>query len=224
MGSIYVMSDIHGEYYMFTEMLKKINFTKKDRLIVLGDVLDRGKYPIKTLVYIMESENIEMIMGNHEKIFLDYLSAEEKMGVYELYIQNGGYFTLFEYLKLDETNKKKVVDYLKKLPLYKVIGQYILVHAGIKMSQGKKIDKQNVDFFLWAREDFYLNKATNKYKVIFGHTPTTFIRKDKKFMIWHDETYNDKINIDCGATFKKAGGKLACLRLDDMKEFYVRKI
>ena len=28
----------------------------------------------------------------------------------------------------------------------------------------------------------------------------------------------NNIDIDCGATF---GGKLACLRLDDMQEFYV---
>lgn len=31
---------------------------------------------------------------------------------------------------------------------------------------------------------------------------------------------NDKIGVDCGASFPN--GQLACLRLDDMKEFYVR--
>lgn len=38
--------------------------------------------------------------------------------------------------------------------------------------------------------------------------------------IWYDTDNNDKIGIDCGASFPN--GQLACLRLDDMKEFYVR--
>jgi hypothetical protein len=36
--------------------------------------------------------------------------------------------------------------------------------------------------------------------------------------IWHDPVYEDKINLDCGAAY---GEHLACLRLDDMQEFYV---
>ena len=39
----YVMSDLHGEYEKYLEMLKKIKFTDDDVLYVLGDVVDRGK-------------------------------------------------------------------------------------------------------------------------------------------------------------------------------------
>ena len=62
--------------------------------------------------------------------------------------------------------------------------------------------------------------------VIFGHRTTrdinifkngTYIAPNK---IWYDTDNNDKIGIDCGASFPN--GQLACLRLDDMKEFYVR--
>ena len=37
--------------------------------------------------------------------------------------------------------------------------------------------------------------------------------------IWHDPS-GDKINIDCGAFY---GGRLACLDLDSMEEYYTEE-
>jgi serine/threonine protein phosphatase 1 len=44
------MSDIHGQYDMFMELLDKIKLKEIDTLYILGDVLDRGPHPIKTLI------------------------------------------------------------------------------------------------------------------------------------------------------------------------------
>lgn len=38
----YVMSDIHGCYREYREMLEKIVFSDADTLYILGDVVDRG--------------------------------------------------------------------------------------------------------------------------------------------------------------------------------------
>ena len=41
--SIYAISDIHGCYDMFLEMLDKIQFDEtRDTLYILGDIMDRG--------------------------------------------------------------------------------------------------------------------------------------------------------------------------------------
>ena len=53
--------------------------------------------------------------------------------------------------------------------------------------------------------------------VIFGHTPTIFYQPDEPPKIWHGQNL---IGIDCGAAY--IDGRLACLRLDDMKEYYSR--
>ena len=45
----YVMSDIHGHYDKYREMLETIEFAADDTLYVLGDVLDRGSDGFKTL-------------------------------------------------------------------------------------------------------------------------------------------------------------------------------
>ena len=53
----YVTSDIHGEYDLFIRLLEKIQLKDKDTLYVLGDVVDRGPHPIKTLLKLMEMPN-----------------------------------------------------------------------------------------------------------------------------------------------------------------------
>lgn len=69
----YVISDIHGQYDMFIELLDKIQFQNTDTLYILGDILDRGPHPIKTLMKLMEMPNVICIVGNHEYMALECL-------------------------------------------------------------------------------------------------------------------------------------------------------
>ena len=52
--------------------------------------------------------------------------------------------------------------------------------------------------------------------VIFGHTPTFIYQPIVPMAVWVGK---QKIAIDCGSGCEY-GGRLACLRLDDMKVFY----
>lgn len=52
--STYVMSDIHGCFDEFMQMLDLISFGSADELYVLGDVIDRGPEPIKCLLWRSE--------------------------------------------------------------------------------------------------------------------------------------------------------------------------
>jgi serine/threonine protein phosphatase 1 len=66
----YVMSDIHGCYDEMQTMLRKINFTEKDQLIIAGDYVDRGLQSYEMLCW-MENvpDNILLIKGNHDAEF-----------------------------------------------------------------------------------------------------------------------------------------------------------
>ena len=66
----YVISDLHGDYDAYVEMLQKIHFSKDDMLYVLWDVLDRGPHPIKILQDLMTQPNVVCIAGNHEYMAL----------------------------------------------------------------------------------------------------------------------------------------------------------
>ena len=62
----YVVGDIHGEYDRFIEIIKKIQLKDSDSLYILGDIVDRGSHPIKTLLKLMEMPNVICLVGNHE--------------------------------------------------------------------------------------------------------------------------------------------------------------
>ena len=62
--STYVMSDIHGCFDEFMQMLDLIHFSSTDELYVLGDVIDRGPEPIKCLRYCMDAKNVHLLLGN----------------------------------------------------------------------------------------------------------------------------------------------------------------
>lgn len=49
----YMMSDIHGCYEEYRELLEKIGFDHDDELYVLGDAMDRGPEPIRVIRDLM---------------------------------------------------------------------------------------------------------------------------------------------------------------------------
>lgn len=87
----YAISDIHGYYEKYAELLEKIRFSDNDTLYILGDVIDRGKEGIRIIGDIMKRQNVKMLMGNHEKMAIDALPviAEEEYAVFykELFSQ-----------------------------------------------------------------------------------------------------------------------------------------
>lgn len=70
---IYVMSDIHGKYDKYIQMLKQIHFSEKDTMYILGDMIDRGEKGMELLIDLMERKNVISLMGNHEYMALQCL-------------------------------------------------------------------------------------------------------------------------------------------------------
>jgi len=220
----YTISDIHGEYEKFLKMLELIDFKSSDKLYILGDVMDRGILPIKTMLYIMKHSNMEFLLGNHEEFFLEY----HKNGCIDNdgWLRCGGMTTFEEIMTYGQEIETMILSFLKKAQLIKRLSIngniFFLSHAGLEFNEktGELLNTQYRDFMLWAREEFLhqnLSNVPDGTYVIFGHTPTFTIDKKPKEQatIWKQ---NHKIGIDCGAVF---GGRMACLRLEDMEEFYV---
>ncbi len=216
------MSDLHGCYDLFIKMLETIDFKDTDELYILGDIFDRGDKSIEILDYVVTHKNITLLKGNHEQMFLDYF---ENNDVY-LWYCNGGNKTHNQILNRDFMYEESIYKYLKKLPHIKIVDNFILVHAGLYFPDNcdyldldQFIKLQDEDICLWTRENIDYEKKYKDYTVICGHTPVQTIHNnnDNVGIIQRYGTFY----IDCGCVFTKANGKLACLRLNDMKDFYV---
>ena len=233
--STYVISDIHGNYNAYMDMLKKIQFDDDDILYILGDILDRGPNPIQIILDVMKRPNVEVLAGNHCVMALECLSFllreitqesladldREMFGKLLNWRQNGASTTIKEFLKYDRSIQQEILAFISELDVYdeiEVAGKtFILVHAGLgNFSPEKQLWEYELNELVWDRPDYEKMYFSDKY-VISGHTPTLAIECNSKPGYIYQA--NHHIVIDCGSSFP--GGRLACLRLEDMKEFYV---
>ena len=215
--STYCISDIHGCYDEFMELLAQIQFDRdSDTLYVLGDAIDRGDRPIDCLDFIRKTPHIHYILGNHDVMMLDYLD-----GIGGNWLRNGCQNTLAQLNGLNSRKRESLLNFVRSRPYYRFITvngkKFMLIHAGLNREY--PLTKQSKSDLLWLREGFYRRPAIASHICVFGHTPTSYIRNERDCSVWYDEMNNDKICIDCGCVY---GGALAALRLDDGQTFYVK--
>ena len=72
-----VIGDIHGCFDELCELLDLIGPTADDRIIAIGDIVDRGPDSEKVLEFFRDQPNAVSLMGNHERKHL--LSARGKV-------------------------------------------------------------------------------------------------------------------------------------------------
>jgi len=230
----YVISDIHGEYDMFMELLEKIGLKDTDTLYVLGDMVDRGPHPVKTLQKLMEMPNAICLVGNHELMALDCLEflmkeiTEESIGELDeettgnllSWIQNGSEPTMKEFRELSGEEQEEVIEFIKEFLIYEEISvggkDYLLVHAGLgNYYPGRDMEDYSLKELVWDRAEYDIEYYPDKY-VVTGHTPTQGIPGNPKPGYIYKK--NHHIAIDCGSFIP--GGRLAAICLDTGEEFY----
>lgn len=218
----YVMADIHGELDRYIAILDLIQFSENDTLYILGDVIDRSKDSIELLQMIMKQPNVHMIIGNHEELMLTTLGPRNEIGARQTWKENGGgntYRTMVYILSAEERNR--ILDFVQQLPDYLEIEvngqQFYLVHGNYGETRFNR---------LWGRpEPPPTEPPIPGATVIVGHTCTYYLNL-------YCEDYDENapweifygpglIGIDCGCGNDSELRRLACLRLDDMKEFYI---
>ena len=219
---IYCMSDIHGELDRWRKMLWLIRFSDKDILYVLGDAIDRKPHGVEVLQDIMGRPNVHMILGNHEQMMLDSFWSNNTYDARRLWKNNGGGSTYKAMVyKLPTEERLRILRFVQELPEYldiEVNGRkFHLVHGYIGDNRHDRI---------WGRPEQLPEEPPVPGKtVIIGHTPTYYMRQ---YTDGFDENAPLEIfyapgliDLDCGCGNNTNQRRLACLRLDDMQEFYV---
>ena len=166
----YVIGDIHGEAEQLKMLLQKMDLKAEDEMYVLGDVVDRGKYPMEALQILMSLPNCTCLAGNHEVMalsslklmlneitedFLNRLSAEQLENLEDWMRLNGGGTTALEFTFLSQEKRKEVLEFMENFALYaklEINGQsYVLVHGGLgNFEKEKPLDAYTLDELVWT--------------------------------------------------------------------------
>lgn len=206
----FVIGDVHGCLHPLQRLVERIGWRPgEDRLIFLGDYIDRGKDSKGVVDYILAlmdaSPHVRGIAGNHEAMFLNYLSRRER----DLYLVNGGRTTLASYGGTDAMGDIAIpqthMAFYRSLPFVIELQDYLIVHAGFR--PGIPLQEQAEEDLVWIREPFIYSSADFGKRVLFGHTPFR-----EPFVM------ANKIGLDTGAVY---GNRLTCLELPLLRFHFV---
>ena len=172
MNRVFACSDLHGKYNIFKSILNKIDET--DRVIVLGDVVDRGENGFRILKEILSDKRFILLKGNHEDMFYDDIKEWHKWeGRSDLHCYNGGDPTFWAWRQDGE-------NYSWLHTLYSLPDHYeytnkdglnlVLTHAGYTPPFNPQEDD-----ILWNRTHIHDDYNGFPEYIIHGHTPTPHI-------------------------------------------------
>ncbi len=195
------IGDIHGCNTALVSLLNKVQPTSEDRVVFLGDYIDRGpssRQVVETLLELNKSCSTIFIRGNHEKMMLDARGSFLASNPSQSYC---GLDALCSY----GTNSDQ--DWVSRIPAthweffertarFFETDTHIFVHACLDSEL--EVHDQPDWFLYWERFDRLQPHKTGK-RIICGHTsqPTGRI-KDIGFAV-------------CIDTGPETGGWLTCL-------------
>ncbi len=197
-GRLIAIGDIHACYDELMALMKKIQLKPNDTLILLGDMIDKGKNTKAVIDFIINLKQqaypIIPLMGNHERMLLDALFDKGQLAKW---LSQGGKETLasFKINTLDELNEK-YIQFFSQLPYFYTSGKYIFVHAGLNDTIPNPLtDTQTM---IWHCKEYYQNKSLQDKIIIHGHCPVSI---NKSLALIHKEA--KVINIDTGCVYRK---------------------
>jgi len=155
-----IVGDIHGCLEEFDELLRTLSFEQeKDRLVLLGDLVDRGPDPVGVVRRARELQ-AESVMGNHEEKHLRFRRHEAKKYANPNY-KNPMKPFVRERLVEHQSYSAEDWAYMEAMPItLRVTPDWIVVHAGFEPAF--PFDKQKTEKMLRVR---YVD-ANGKMKAI----------------------------------------------------------
>lgn len=187
-----------------------------------GTVSTAELHGIQIIQEIMERPNIHLILGNHEMMCLESFWSPDYRDNRYLWKYNGGgsTFRTMQY-KLTSQERVRILRYIKGLPDHLEVTvngrDFYLVHGYVSETTYDRI---------WGRPEPPPREPPIPGKtVIAGHTCTYYLNlyvedyaEDGPFEIFYAPGF---IGIDCGCGNTTDQRRLACLRLEDLTEFYI---
>ena len=220
------------------EMLKWIESKPENVIFLRGNHDEEFAYSIDLLYGILsQNEGSESSLDDTKLIYelLRQLSLKQDNGV-NFFDHYGTIQELIEVHGVTLEVLKRWADRIREMDFFfrqEINGkQFVIVHAGyIESLEGVDTDdtfNTLEDFYLYARDDAYIYGGLEHGIVVVGHTPTTLeeeipYNEGNVYKSYDEDMDCTFYDIDCGCASRnrKSNAKLACLRLNDEKIFYV---
>ena len=175
---VFALGDVHGHLEPLVELLEKVNFDfKNDKLIILGDVCDRGNETWEVIELLSKIINKIFVLGNHDYCFIEYLNGNEK------YISDWGIKqgreTINSYNKNNWRNLELNRNFLENHVAYYVENNICFVHGSfnrnipiINQSKLSLCHDRDLAYYTVSSKEEKIKTYDNFDKIFIGHTTT----------------------------------------------------
>lgn len=229
MKTAIAISDIHGCERDFKRLLEKCWQPESECLLVLcGDYIDRGEHSLQVLQHICclkqkYGDLIQVILGNHDQMLLDFWMAESEEERFELgrfWMLCGGSETLDSmeiydshpndvHCAISKNYSELLTQFSQMIIPYFEWGDVLFVHAGIQPQHKQRWQNTSLKEFAWI-SDFYRQPNYTDKTIVFGHSITQNIHQSESNHIWHNKQQR-LIGIDGACCF---GGQLNAILIN----------
>lgn len=186
---IIAVSDIHGNLPFFRGLLKQVDYTPQDILVLVGDILEKGQESLALLRYIMELSNthtVYPVCGNCDGIVWRFFETDEMdAGFFTSYLpqhpectlrqmaQEGGFDQTEDLPKLRQDLRRVFSAewaWLKTMSIVLETEHLLFVHGGVPSLEGM----EEMNPWRCMKNDDFLDQGFGFDKwVIVGHWPVT---------------------------------------------------
>jgi serine/threonine protein phosphatase 1 len=177
---VVAIGDVHGHLATFRALIHRLGLSDEDRVVCLGDMIDRGPDSAGMIALVRSDPRIVCIKGNHEQLAIQSITPEGQVEVWQPWLQRGGKSTWGSYIVRAEGDlwqaKSNFFDdamWMDNLPTQIILDGIRLVHAGYDPRM--PLDAQGEKELLWIRKRWFEHDqpvdATRT--VVFGHSTTT---------------------------------------------------
>ena len=169
-GRTIAVGDIHGCAAALESVLDAACLTSEDRIVTLGDYVDRGtdsKRVLECLCQLRRHLSVEMLLGNHEIMML---AAYQDPAERKFWLDCGGDATLASYGgRLDDIPAEHV-ELLASCQPYYENDTHFFVHANYL--EAYPLEDQPDDVRYWLHLHAHLpGPHRNGKRAVVGHTP-----------------------------------------------------
>lgn len=223
----YIVGDVHGCLEELSELIEKINPSKTDEVVFVGDLVDKGPDSagvVKKVRGLKRYCQVVLVKGNHE---------EKHQRYYRHLVKNTGLHNRIKnWQKIDEIIKQLNADdmeFINSAPIFYKIEEYnlLVVHGGITpkmhtlpMNNSYIAKKSMLNDMLRTRyvddngnmvplnnvndtHKFWAEKYDGRFgTVVYGHEP---------YMIAYPKVYSHALGIDLGCVY---GNMLCALKIN----------
>jgi len=219
MGRLFAIGDIHGCFKPFYKLVvNEIDLNKDDRLILLGDYIDRGTQSKEVIDFIIDLKeagfDVTPLMGNHESMLLE--SYADTGLLYQWYMNSGE--TTLKSMGINDVRDlhKGYLDFFTGLKFFESAGNFLFVHGGFNDHDPDPfIDTYNM---IWESRLAYKNPVLKGKTIVHGHRPKTL-----EYVKQQIRDRSTVIPIDTGCVYglEMGYGYLSALEVNQMKLYSV---